>query len=236
VTLTHWYETAAGIDGGQVVIDAVDDGQDVYTLLEPLGGYPWGELATGNCNALGGMEGFQGSSSGWVTDTFDLLAYKGGGVHLAFVFGSDRTPTGGEGWYIDQVTVETHEAGAPICQVADWPGVVPATSRFELVAPDTLEASWSPSCNAATAPAQTYSVQAGDLDLLRAGGGYSHVPVEERCDLTSPASFTPGTGNEYYLVLPNLDGREGGAGADSNGVARPLWLAACGLYREAACP
>jgi hypothetical protein len=236
LTLTHWYETTAGADGGQVVIDAVDDGQDVYTPIAPIGGYPWDELATTDCNALGGMEAFQGSSEGWITSTFDLLPYKGRRVHLAFVFGSDLTPTGGEGWYIDDVKVETHLEGDPICQVAEWPGVVPATAHYELLAADTIEASWSDACNAATVPTQAYSVQVGDLDLLHAGGGYSHAPLGDRCDLVSPASFTPGAGNEYYLVLPNLEGREGGAGTDSSGTPRPLSDAACGLYREAVCP
>ena len=183
------------------------------------------------------MEAFQGSSGGWVTEHLRPAALQGPPVHLAFVFGSDRTPTGGEGWYIDQVKVETRDEGAPICQVTEWPGSVPATVAFELVAPDTIEASWDA------------VVQRGDGCRARptrsrpaistccsAGGSYSHAPVDDLCDRRSPATFTPGAGNEYYLVLPNLDGREGGAGADSYGAARPLSAAACGLYREAVCP
>ena len=73
LTIVHWYDTASGRDGGKIVIDAVDDDQDVYQPLTPSGGYPGGNLAGDNCNGLEGTRAFQGSSGGWVTDTFDLM-------------------------------------------------------------------------------------------------------------------------------------------------------------------
>ena len=63
---------------------AIADGSDVYTLIEPTGGYPGGNLS-GVCQALEGTPAFQGSSGGWVTDTFDLLEFKGKTLYLAFV-------------------------------------------------------------------------------------------------------------------------------------------------------
>jgi hypothetical protein len=236
LNLVHWYETTAGVDGGQVVIDAVEDGQDVYVTLEPAEGYPGGELSTGGCNGLGGMEAFQGSSGGWITSTFDLLPYRGSRIYLAFVFGSDMTTTGGEGWYIDQVTVETRPLGDPVCQIAAWPGSVPATVMFEVAGAGTIEAAWAASCNELAAPGQTYSVQAGDLDLLHGSGAYTHAALEGLCDRSSPATFTAGPGNEYYLVVPNLDGRDGGAGAATDGTPRTSGAGTCGVYREAVCP
>jgi len=234
LTLVHWYETTAGEDGGQVVIDTVKDGQDLYATLVPVDGYP-GTLDTGNCNLLEGREAFQGSSGGWVTSLFDLTRYVGDQVYLSFVFGSDRNPGAGEGWYIDQVHVEYQMLGDPVCDVALWPGVVDS-AHFSLLGPDTIEASWSDSCNAAAFPEQAYSIQAGDLDALHATGSYSHAPVGGQCDLISASAFTPGPGSEYYLIVPAGDGREGGAGADSAGTPRPQAGPGCGLRRVGDCP
>jgi len=233
LTLVHWYDTVAGEDGGQVVIDGIEDDQDVYIKLKPVGGYP-GPLETGSCNGLEGQDAFQGSSGGWITSQFDLMQYKGRPVYLAFVFGSDNNAAAGEGWYIDQFKVEYQQLGSPLCDVAAWPGEV-ATAQFELLAPDTIDASWDDSCNLLDFPGQTYSIQAGDLDALRAGGNYTHQPLDGLCDRTATTSFTPGAGNEYYLIVPAGDGREGGAGTDSAGVARPQPTTVCG-ERRVACP
>jgi hypothetical protein len=235
LTLVHWYDTDAGAAGGQVLIDDVENDQDVYVTLEPQGGYPGDVLAIGSCNALEGREAFQGSSGGWVTSSFDLTPYLGRRIYLAFVFASGWQVTTAEGWYIDQVTVETLQNGDPICQVVQWPGSVSPTVSYDLVAPGTIESSWEESCNAATLPGQSYSIQAGDLDLLHATGTYSHAPVDGRCDLGSPASFAPGAGNEYYLLVPNDGGHEGGAGADSTGTPRPSTSPVCG-ERRVGCP
>ena len=70
---------------------------------------------------------------------------------------------------------------------------------------------------------------------LIAGGAYTHVPVDDDCDRLLTSTFTPGTGNEYYLVVTSGDGREGGAGADSSGTPRPQPSSTCGIRRET-CP
>jgi hypothetical protein len=233
LSFEQWYETTPGRGGGVVLIDAVEDDQDVYVPLEPNGGYPAGELG-GLCNALTGMEAFHGSSNGWTSASFDLLPYLGRRVYLALVFGSANEAGGGEGWYIDDVTVTTWSGSGPVCDTAGWPGTVPPDLALYLAAPDTIEAEWGDSCNAGAVPGQTYSILVGDLDLLASGGGYAHAPVDGRCDLVSPAMFAPGPGNEYYLVVPTLGDRVGGAGNDSFGVPRPVG-SACGLEREAAC-
>jgi hypothetical protein len=234
MTVVHWYDTVAGEDGGQVAIDATANGKDVFATLQPVDGYP-GTLDPGNCNLLGGKEAFQGSSGGWVTSVFDLTPYMGQRIWPAFVFGSDRNNGVGEGWYVDRVTVEYRTASEPGCDIARWPGVV-ETARFDLLGPGTIEASWSDSCNAVEFPEQTYSIQVGDLDALHSVGVYSHTPSNDRCDLLSPAAFSAGAGNEYYLVVPVGEGREGGAGTDSAGTPRPQVSTTCGERREGTCP
>jgi hypothetical protein len=235
LTIVHWYDTAAGYDGGQVLIDPEGDGQDVYIRLEPEGGYPAGTLATGYCNVLEGSEAFHGSSGGWITSTFDLTHYMGRRIWLAFLFASDRLSASGEGWYIDQVKVESLVLGDPICQVTQWPGSVPSTVTYNFLAPDSIEAVWDPSCNLGELPGQSYSIQAGDIHQLQATGVYSHAPIGGVCELSSPATFTPGTGSEYYLLVPTEGNHEGGAGVDSDGWPRPS-SEVCGLQRVAECP
>ncbi len=112
--IEHWYNTQRGADGGQVLIDAIDDGRDDYTLLVPEGGYT-GTLRSGTCNPLQGKPAFNGKSGGWITSRFDLTRYRGRRVRFAFVFGSDTSPSRNEGWYIDRVVIETQRPGDPIC-------------------------------------------------------------------------------------------------------------------------
>jgi len=237
LTLTHWYSAQTNQDGAQVVADVVDDGQDVYTTLVPDAGYT-GTLQSGlGCNGLGGKPAFTGLSGGWITSTFDLSAYVGRTIYLAFVFGSDRFASSNEGWYLDLVKVQSRRQGAAICQVTRWPGDVPGAAVFSLEPGGDVEASWPSACNAVAVPGQLYSIQAGDLDALHDTGTYSHAPIAGACGLSSPASFTPGAGNEYYLVVPNSAGaREGGAGSSSAGAPRPQTSAVCGARHVEACP
>ena len=88
--------------------------------------------AKSRARGLEGAEAFHGSSGGWVTSRFDLLAYRGRKIFLAFVFGSDSRPPDREGWYLDRVAVEVWTDGAPLCDVAAWPGSVPPDAFFEL--------------------------------------------------------------------------------------------------------
>ena len=235
LTFDHWYETAANRDGGLVTIDFLQDGNDNYTVINPVGGYPTGTLAFGNCNGLEGLQAYHGNSGGWTTATFDLLPYKGNTVYIAFVFGSDTLPTFDEGWYIDNIFFEYEENGASVCDPLDWPGIVPQEVRFSINGPGTVEATWGDSCNIGIVPGQQYSVHAGDLSLLRSTGTYNHVPVDGSCDRTSPATLSYGPGLQYFLILPNDGAREGGAGPDSLGNPRPSLSNVCGEQRIGTC-
>ena len=230
----HLYDTVAGLDGGVVLIDFLDDGNDNYQLLTPIGGYPTNSLQSGQCNALEGMPAFSGDSNGWTTSTFDLGNFAGNTVHIAFVFGSDQLPNFNEGWYVDNVRLEIEQAGASVCEVTSWPGSVAADVQFEVVAPGEIEASWGDACNAGTV-GQQYSVQVGDLDQLRATAVYNHAPIQDACDLTSPTTFSYTPGLQYFLVVPNDGVREGGAGVDSSGAPRPTLNLVCGETRVESC-
>ncbi|NIM02434.1 MAG: hypothetical protein GTN89_12180 [Acidobacteria bacterium] len=236
LTFEHLYDTTLGEDGGLVAIDFMQDGVDNYTVIEPVGGYPGGLLASGNCNGLEGMPAYHGTS-GWTTATFDLLPYKGNTVYLAFVFGSDLNTGAGteDGWFIDDVLFVTEEAGPLVCSPTEWPGSVPQDVVFELTAPGMIEATWGDACNAGLLPGQQYAIHAGDLDLLASSGTYSHSPVDGLCIRSSPTTFAHGSGSEYYLVTPNDGSREGGAGTDSQGNPRPTTTDACGVQRIGTC-
>jgi hypothetical protein len=238
LTLEHWYQTVVGGDGGTVLVDAVDDGQDVFAVLHPVGGYPSGTIAGAGCNGLEGKRAFQGTSAGWVTSTFDLTAHRGKTVWLALVFGSDDRRQGdGEGWYVDRFKVEIETPAPIVCDVIRWPGSIPAGSlEIGKTAGIELVASWGESCNLAGVPGQTYALHAGDLPALRATGTYAHAPLAGACDRVSPATFAPGAGDEYYLVAPVAPGYEGALGTDGVGAARPQVDGTCGLRRAEACP
>jgi hypothetical protein len=224
LSITHAYEMGTGGASGRVVIDGIRDGRDDYVVLKQ------------SDVVLADRELFRGSSAGSVTSTFDLTKFKGRRLYIAFVYDGIENGELEDGWTIDQASVEFLGGGLAFCDLTLWPGSVPNDVQFNLVGTDGIEAAWGDSCNAGAVPGQTYSVQVGDLDALHAGGTYSHAPVDARCDLVSPASFTAGAGNEYYLIAPNADGREGGQGVDSSGSVRPQSSALCGERREGSCP
>ncbi|RMF72091.1 MAG: hypothetical protein D6738_12250 [Acidobacteria bacterium] len=230
LTLVHRYQIEFGNDGGQVVIDAVDDGQDVYEPLVPDGGYDT-TIASNRCNGLEGQDAFSGDSGDWITSTFDLSAYVGRKVYIAFVFGSDSGANTQEGWWIDEVRIESEKDGPPICDTTEWPGEVPPTALFERLAGGDVQATWEASCNEAGLPDQTYAIEEGDLDALFSTRTWTHAPVAGRCDRLSPDTFTPGAGNRYWLITPTTGTREG-----SLGYGRPHADTTCGAPREGACP
>ena len=215
--IVHRYDTGAA--HGRVAIDAVGDGKDEYQTLVPRGKYP------------GDREGFAGTSDGWTTSLFDLSAHRGKRVWVALVY--ENGVAGEDEWTVRQAEAMAFVPGNPICDVTPWPGSVPTTALFGRAGSD-LEAFWGDSCNAGEFGGQTYSVHAGDLQTLQSGT-FTHVAVGSACDLVSPATFTPGPGDEYYLIVPNAAGREGGYGAGSGGASRPQVDATCGAQREAVC-
>ncbi len=175
-----------------------------------------------------GRDEYLALEPGAFAGSFDLTRYRGQRAWLGYV-----QEAGPAGPAVDRLEFVTLAPGEPICHVTPWPGSVP-DSFFRRVGAD-VEASWADSCNLGEL-SQTYSVQAGDLDLLQSTGVYTHAALGGLCDRLSPALFAPGAGNEYYLVVPNAAGREGGHGSTSSGEPRPHLDESCGEPREASCP
>lgn len=68
------------------------------------------------------------------------------------------------------------------------------------------------------------------------GAYYSHSPKLCSTGGSLSATFTPGSGSRYYLIVPRNTSSEGSYGLDSNGDERPAGSPACGVRRIDACP
>jgi hypothetical protein len=108
---------------------------------------------------------------------------------------------------------------------ADGPGV-PLT--VETGAGGSLLLSWSPSCRATDT---NYAVYEGTL-----GSFTSHVPLLCSTSGATTATITPGTGDTYYLVVPNNGAVEGSYGWGSDQLLRPRSSAACFPQATVGCP
>ncbi len=89
----HLFAFENNYDGANVSIST--NGGNTWTIIHPTSGYNGTNL-----NGLGGEAGWTGSSSGWLTPTFNLSAYSGQTVMFRFRFGSDGA-NGNIGWFID---------------------------------------------------------------------------------------------------------------------------------------
>jgi len=90
---------------------------------------------------------------------------------------------------------------------------------------------WGASCR----PTDTdYAIYEGAM-----GSFLSHVPVATPSCSTAgatSATFQPGPGDRYYLVVPQGAEREGSYGTDGNGTPRPPSASACRPQFVGACP
>jgi immune inhibitor A len=103
----HWMEAQAGsvaaYDGGFVEVSA---NGSPWEPIEPLGGYPfWLVPQEGLPSGSTGV--YSGSSSEWQRAEFDLGEYSNSTIRLRFRFVSNSDSLGGEGWYVDSLTVVT---------------------------------------------------------------------------------------------------------------------------------
>ena len=88
-------------DGGLVEISL--EGSDTWTVINPLGGYPYLVEPNEDSPFDANTPVFSGSVN-WELAEFDLADYAGQIVRVRFRFGSDAAVTE-EGWYIDDVSL-----------------------------------------------------------------------------------------------------------------------------------
>jgi len=100
-----WYSTEFSWDGGNVQI-TIDDGE-TWEVINPDGGYP-DDAVVGLDNEPGytGTSG-EGDETSWETATFSLANYSGEDVRFKFRFGTDSSVESYEGWYIDNIEVNS---------------------------------------------------------------------------------------------------------------------------------
>ena len=252
----NWTDISNGLPLGRQITDIAADPDDPERALATVGGFNtghlwewtlgsgvWTEVGSGLPNVPANTVLFRNGGDVFVgNDTGVFRSTDGGQSFTPYMEGlpegtvvtdlkynatPDIITLGSYGRGAWQVEIGTASSGSP--------GSVPASLRLNLLAGGQIEASWDPSCNEGTEPGQTYSIQSGNLDTLAGTGSYDHAPVDGSCGRLSPATFTPASGDRYFLVIPNLAGSEGGAGLDSSGTERPQTSLTCGT-RQTACP
>lgn len=96
-------------DGGQVQLSL--DGGSSWQVITPLGGYPYVILQNPDSPFPISAPVWSGQSGDFVTATFNLSAYAGQTVKVRWIMGTDSF-VGGEGWYVDDVTLQS-DGGEP---------------------------------------------------------------------------------------------------------------------------
>jgi hypothetical protein len=99
--ICHFYEIENSYDGGNV--EVYHGG--TYTVITPMGGYPDALISDSTsfyawCVDM--QPGYTSNSNVFVKACFDLSAYMGQTVQIAFKFGSDNSVVY-RGWYISSV-------------------------------------------------------------------------------------------------------------------------------------
>jgi subtilisin-like proprotein convertase family protein len=137
VEFWHWAELEDGHDGG--VFEISDDDGATWTDLGAWmtsGGYD-GTLTASN--PLGGREAWFGIDTEWRNTTVDLAAWSGSSVRLRWRLAFDDNLLTANGWWIDDIVVQTQEEAcdAHACGV---PGEVQLTDVRKTV--DGVQVEW----------------------------------------------------------------------------------------------
>ncbi len=102
---SHWYDTESGWDGGVIEIrtpttDWEDAGPYFY-----MNGYN-GVIGQNQWALLSGRPAFTGNSGGYINSKLDVSDFVGEELEVRFRFSCD-SGTAGNGWYIDDIILET---------------------------------------------------------------------------------------------------------------------------------
>ncbi len=121
LTFKHDYDfeqTSENWDGGRLRISV--DNWPNFVDIAPVGGYPGSTtLFTFFCPPWPATPAYVGDSGGCVSATFDLTAYAGSRVWLAWNHGGDSFSSADQGWSIDDVRIEASMASG--CSVPPQP-------------------------------------------------------------------------------------------------------------------
>jgi extracellular elastinolytic metalloproteinase len=102
---THWFETEAGWDGGVVEIRESGGSWEDAGPYFYMNGYN-STIGDHQFALISGRNTFSGSSNGFITSKLDLGKYAGTTIDVRFRFTTD-SGTAGNGWYVDDVILET---------------------------------------------------------------------------------------------------------------------------------
>ncbi len=143
--LTFWHRMGAedsnnypgyAYDGGFVQIST--DGGDSWDQIEPEGGYPF--LSRGDSSHLPSETPLFSGDITWTQVYFDLADFAGDEAIVRFVFASDGN-TSGEGWYVDNVRIETE---MPLLPPTDIQGsFAEGIAQIDWVSPDVVVESFT---------------------------------------------------------------------------------------------
>ncbi|MDD4442341.1 MAG: S8 family serine peptidase [Kiritimatiellae bacterium] len=119
-TGTHYWDGA--------VLRLSTDGGATFSLIEPVGGYPFQITDNPDSPFAADHPCLAGDGQGWETVLLDLAAYAGQSVIVRFEFGSDLYVVD-EGWYIANVTPFACDTPAPawLIGAGTWGGTLPDT-------------------------------------------------------------------------------------------------------------
>jgi hypothetical protein len=193
-------------DGGIVEVLPLGETDPQWTQIFPVEGYDYVILddvqkGCGSPSALGGLEAFTGSWSGFRRATFNLGEYAGQIIRIRFRAAWDCADCGksiGEGWYIDDVRILSR---SDITLIVNGPSNVPTWQGFEEPKFGNFTASSVVKWNGLALPTTfvNSSVLLAELgaDAITDYGSY---PV---------TVFTPDNGSQYFeqlMIDPDGDG------------------------------
>ncbi len=126
----HYYSCEAGYDGGLVEI-STDGGSSWKDVSDKFtkNGYS-GTISTNYGSYIAGRKAFTGTSGNggaFINSTIDLTAYAGKSINVRFVFASDNIQ-GGDGWYVDDITLTSGASVYNIGKMLDGNSLVISTS------------------------------------------------------------------------------------------------------------
>ena len=204
---TEIKNAAQAYDGG--IVELSTNGGASYQRLDPVGGYPFVIVGGSGSPFTNGTPCLAGTGGGWPSASFDLSAWSGLDVLIAFRFGSDSSKVS-EGWYVDDISV------SPDTAAADWLSLAPATGMVGAVSSESADVTFDATgLTGGTVRAATLRV-ASD-----APGAPAQVPVSLfvlgwATDLDGDGMFDVW---EWLHGLDPLDPADAAGDADSDGFS-----------------